>query len=78
MTGEHQWPKQRNWQQTPIARRLARRPRRWRDDAVHDGRDLRTSLFHTAEERDGMLSSGMETGLSESYAALVRLLAGRR
>lgn len=34
-----------------------------------------TSLFHTAEERDGMLSSGMETGLNESYAALDKLLA---
>ena len=34
-----------------------------------------TSLFHTAEERDGMLSSGMETGLNESYAALDELLA---
>jgi uncharacterized protein YndB with AHSA1/START domain len=33
------------------------------------------SLFHTTEERDGMLSSGMESGLSESYAALDRLLA---
>jgi uncharacterized protein YndB with AHSA1/START domain len=33
------------------------------------------SLFHTTEERDGMLSSGMETGLNESYAALDRLLA---
>lgn len=34
-----------------------------------------TSLFHTKEERDGMLSSGMETGLSQSYEALDRLLA---
>ena len=34
-----------------------------------------TSLFHTVEERDGMLNSGMETGLAESYAALDRLLA---
>jgi uncharacterized protein YndB with AHSA1/START domain len=33
-----------------------------------------TSLFHTPEERDGMLNSGMETGLNESYAALDRLL----
>jgi uncharacterized protein YndB with AHSA1/START domain len=32
-------------------------------------------LFHTTEERDGMLNSGMETGLNESYAALDRLLA---
>lgn len=41
-----------------------------------DGRTkvVSTSLFHTTEERDGMLSSGMEGGLSESYAALDRLL----
>ena len=42
-----------------------------------DGRTLlvNTSLFHTAEERDGFLQSGMEGGLNESYAALDRLLA---
>jgi len=34
-----------------------------------------TSLFHTAEERDGMLNSGMETGVNESYAVLDKLLA---
>lgn len=34
-----------------------------------------TSLFHTAEERDGMLQSGMEGGLNASYAALDALLA---
>jgi uncharacterized protein YndB with AHSA1/START domain len=33
-----------------------------------------TSLFFTAEERDGMLGSGMEEGMSESYAALDKLL----
>ena len=33
------------------------------------------SLFHTTEERDGFLGSGMEGGLNESYAALDRLLA---
>jgi uncharacterized protein YndB with AHSA1/START domain len=36
-----------------------------------------TSLFHTTEERDGMLRSGMEEGLNQSYAALDRLLASR-
>ncbi len=36
---------------------------------------INVSLFHTTEERDGMLSSGMEGGLNESYAALDRLLA---
>jgi uncharacterized protein YndB with AHSA1/START domain len=41
-----------------------------------DGRTriVATSLFHTNEERDGMLASGMEQGLGESYAALDRLL----
>lgn len=34
------------------------------------------SLFHTGEERDGMLASGMETGASESYERLDELLAG--
>ena len=34
-----------------------------------------TSLFHTAEERDGMLEAGMEQGMNESYAALDRLLS---
>lgn len=33
-----------------------------------------TSLFHTPEERDGMLHSGMEGGMNESFAALDRLL----
>jgi uncharacterized protein YndB with AHSA1/START domain len=33
------------------------------------------SLFHTTEERDGMLQSGMEQGLNESYAALDKLLS---
>jgi uncharacterized protein YndB with AHSA1/START domain len=42
-----------------------------------DGRTrvVNTSLFHTTAERDGMLSSGMEQGLNQSYAALDRLLA---
>ena len=35
-----------------------------------------TLLFHTTEERDGMLSSGMETGMSESHDRLAELLAG--
>jgi uncharacterized protein YndB with AHSA1/START domain len=34
-----------------------------------------TSLFHTTEERDGMLQSGMAEGLNQSYEALDRLLA---
>ena len=34
-----------------------------------------TSLFHTTEERDGMLGSGMERGLNETYARLDEVLA---
>ncbi|SDJ01927.1 Uncharacterized conserved protein YndB, AHSA1/START domain [Frankineae bacterium MT45] len=34
------------------------------------------NVFHTTEERDGMLSSGMEGGMNESFRALDRLLAG--
>ena len=33
-----------------------------------------TSIFHTTEERDGMLGSGMEGGLNETYARLDELL----
>jgi uncharacterized protein YndB with AHSA1/START domain len=33
------------------------------------------SLFFTTEERDGMLESGMEIGLNQSYAQLDELLA---
>lgn len=42
-----------------------------------DGRTkvVTVSLFHTTDERDGMLQSGMEGGLNQSYAALDRLLA---
>ena len=41
-----------------------------------DGRTrlVSTSLFHTTEDRDGMLQSGMEGGLNESYTALDRVL----
>ena len=34
-----------------------------------------TSIFHTTEERDGMLQSGMEGGLNETYARFDELLA---
>jgi uncharacterized protein YndB with AHSA1/START domain len=42
-----------------------------------DGRTrlVTVSLFHTNEDRDGMLQSGMEGGLNASYAALDRVLA---
>jgi uncharacterized protein YndB with AHSA1/START domain len=36
-----------------------------------------TSLFHTTEERDGMLASGMERGLTETHDRLAELLARR-
>ncbi|MEU4344757.1 SRPBCC family protein [Nocardia sp. NPDC023852] len=42
-----------------------------------DGRTkvVTDSQFHTSQERDGMLQSGMETGLNASYRALDALLA---
>jgi uncharacterized protein YndB with AHSA1/START domain len=42
-----------------------------------DGRTklVNLSLFHTTEERDGMLHSGMADGMGQSYAALDKLLA---
>jgi uncharacterized protein YndB with AHSA1/START domain len=45
-----------------------------------DGRTrvVSTALFLAADERDGMLGSGMEQGLNESYAALDRLLTTLR
>ena len=42
-----------------------------------DGRTkmITVSQFHTTEERDGMLHSGMEQGMAQSHAALDRVLA---
>jgi uncharacterized protein YndB with AHSA1/START domain len=34
-----------------------------------------TSLFHTIDERDGMLASGIEGGLNETYERLDEVLA---
>jgi len=45
------------------------------EDLGQRTRVVTTSLFHTTEERDGMMQAGMEGGLNESYAALDRLLA---
>ena len=44
--------------------------------ALGDGRTrvVSTSLFFATEERDGMLHSGMEGGMAESFTALDRLL----
>jgi uncharacterized protein YndB with AHSA1/START domain len=36
---------------------------------------ITTSLFHSTEERDGMLESGMEGGMNETYERLDALLA---
>lgn len=38
-------------------------------------RVVTVSQFHTAAERDGMMSAGMEEGLNQSYAALDAVLA---
>jgi uncharacterized protein YndB with AHSA1/START domain len=38
-------------------------------------RVVTTSTFHTTEERDGMLGSGMEGGMNETYQRLDELLA---
>ena len=45
-----------------------------------DGRTrlVSISLFHTVADRDGMMQSGMEGGINESYAALDRVLATLR
>ncbi len=44
---------------------------------IGDGRTKVTtvSVFHTTEERDGMLGSGMEGGMNETYERLDELLA---
>lgn len=36
---------------------------------------IATSVFHTSDERDGMLASGMEHGMNETFARLDELLA---
>ena len=45
------------------------------EDLGDHTRVITTSLFHTTEERDGMLESGMESGADETYARLDELLA---
>ncbi len=45
-------------------------------ETIGEGTRVRTtSLFHTAVERDGMLASGMESGLAESHDRLEELLS---
>ena len=50
-------------------------PRRLCDSATGRTKLVNISLFHTTEERDGMLNSGMADGMNESYAALDKVLA---
>ncbi|HUO71122.1 MAG TPA: SRPBCC family protein [Solirubrobacteraceae bacterium] len=45
------------------------------DDLGERTRLTMTSLFHTTEERDGMLGSGMEGGMNETYIRFDELLA---
>ena len=46
------------------------------EDLGHAGtRVAETIPFFTVEERDGMLSAGMDSGLEQSYGVLDRLLA---
>ena len=40
-------------------------------------RVISDSIFHTAEERNGMLESGMESGMNETFDRLDELLAGQ-
>jgi uncharacterized protein YndB with AHSA1/START domain len=44
------------------------------EDMGERTRVITTSIFHTAEERDGMLQSGMEGGMNETYQRLDELL----
>ena len=41
-------------------------------------RVVTVSVFHSTEERDGMLGSGMEWGLNETYRRLDALIEKRR
>lgn len=45
------------------------------EDLGNRTRVVTVSIFHTPEERDGMLASGMEKGLNETYQRLDELLA---
>ena len=45
------------------------------EDLGDKTRMVGTTLFHTTEERDGMLNSGMEKGMNETYERLDALLA---
>lgn len=49
-------------------------------EELGDGRTklVATSLYMTAADRDGMMQTGMEGGMNESYAALDRVLAAMK
>jgi uncharacterized protein YndB with AHSA1/START domain len=44
------------------------------EDLGDSTRMVITSVFHTTEERDGMLGSGMEGGMNETYDRLDEVL----
>jgi uncharacterized protein YndB with AHSA1/START domain len=48
------------------------------EDLGEQTRLVGVTVFHTPEERDGMLSSGMERGMNEAFERLDALLAARR
>jgi uncharacterized protein YndB with AHSA1/START domain len=45
------------------------------EDLGERTRIVTTTIFHTPEERDGMLESGMEGGMNDTYDRLEELLA---
>jgi uncharacterized protein YndB with AHSA1/START domain len=45
------------------------------EDLGEKTRVITTTIFHTPGERDGMLASGMEKGMNETYERLDELLA---
>lgn len=47
------------------------------EDLGEQTRMVNVTIFHTAEERDGMLASGMEKGMNETLERLDALLAER-
>ncbi len=48
------------------------------EDLGERTRMVNVTIFHSGEERDGMLASGMEKGMSETFERLDALLAERR
>jgi uncharacterized protein YndB with AHSA1/START domain len=48
------------------------------EDLGERTRIVNVTVFHTPEERDGMLQSGMERGMNETFERLDAVLAARR